>query len=154
MTGEVRSQHCELWYADTTLKKIGNISDIGEFGAMSDDIDVTNLDDLAKQFLTGLGDNGEITLQINLNPTDTVHQDLFAKQGNGNRYSFCLGLSDGTTPPTAPAGVMTPPAAAARTSYVFLASIKSFKQAIKTNDAVRVTVTLRISGAITATWHT
>ncbi len=155
MSGELRTQHTEIWFLDTTIKKIGNVSDIGEFGPQADDIDVTNLDSLAKEFLTGLGDNGELTLQINLNAADVIHQKLSDEAGKGTRFSFCVGLSDGVTAPTAvsgPPATMTAPAA--RTSYMFLASIKSFRNAVKTNDAIRVTCTLRISGAITTTWKT
>lgn len=157
MGGEIRTQKTQLYAClagGTTVAAIGNIADLGEFGGQADDIDVTNLDSVAKEFLTGLLDNGELTLQLNLNPQDTVHQDLQSKAGNGVRYPFLVGLSDGTTAPTAVAGALVPPAASARTSFAFSASIKSFKFGAKTNDAIRVTVMLRISGAITPVWKT
>ena len=157
MANELRTQKTEVFFLDTTIKKILNVADIGEFGPQADDIDVTNLDSDAKEFLTGLGDNGELTLQINLNASDPVHQKLSDEAGKGTRFAFCVALSDGTAPPTATAGpppVLTPPAASARTSFVFLASVKSFRNAVKTNDAVRVNCTLRISGGITKTWKT
>lgn len=157
MSGEVRSQLTQLYAClagGTTVATIGNVADLGEFGGQADDIDVTNLDSLAKEYLVGLVDNGELTLQINLNPQDANHQDLFAKQGNGVRYPFLVGLSDGTTAPTAVGGALVAPLASARTSFKFMASIKSFRFGAKTNDAIRVTCTLRISGAITAVWKT
>lgn len=157
MGGEVRTQGTRLYAClagGTTVATLGNVGDLGEFGGQSDDIDVTNLDSTAKEFLTGLPDNGELTLQLNLNPQDANHQDLMAKNGNGVRYPFLIGLSDGTTPPTALGGALVPPAASARTSFAFSASIKSFRFGAKTNDAIRVTVVLRISGAITPVWKT
>lgn len=157
MSGEIRSQHTQLYAClagGTTVATLGNISDLGEFGGQADDIEVTNLDDTAKQFLVGLIDNGEMTVQLNLNPQDANHQDLQAKAGNGVRYPFLVGLSDGVTAPTAVGGDLVPPVAANRTSFAFDASIKSFKFGAKTNDAIRVTVTLRISGAITPVWKT
>ena len=40
-----------------------------------------------------------------------------------------------------------------RTSAKFTASVKTFRNAVKKNDAVRSTVTLRISGGITWSYH-
>lgn len=157
MSGEVRTQKTQLYAClagGTTVATIGNVADLGEFGGQSDDIDVTNLDSTAKEFLTGLPDNGEVTLQLNLNPADAIHQDLMAKNGNGVRYPWLVGLSDGTTAPTAVGGALVAPVAANRTSFSFSASIKSFRFGAKTNDAIRVTVVLRISGAITPVWKT
>lgn len=154
---EVRTQGTDLYMClagGTTVATIGKVADLGEFGGQADDIDITNLKSAAKEFLTGLVDNGELTLQLNLDPSDANHQDLFAKQGNGVRYPCLVGLSDGTTPPTALGGALVPPAAASRTSFAFSASIKSFRFGAKTNDAIRVTCVLRISGAVTAVWKT
>lgn len=152
MSGELRTQKTEVYILDTTIKKILNVADVGEFGSQADDIDVTNLDSTAKEFLTGLADNGELTLQINVNPADPVHQMLSESAGTGVRFPFCVALSDGTTPPTGTAGVITPPADTDRTSFVFSASVKSFRFGIKQNDAVRAPCVLRISGGITKTW--
>lgn len=157
MSGELRTQDTAIWMLDGTIKEILNVADIGEFGAQSDDIDITNLKSKAKEKLTGLADNGELSLQINLNPGDPVHQKLSAEAGKGKLFAFCVGLADGTTAPTASAGsppVLTPPAAADRSSFVFLASVKSFRKGIKANDAVRVTCALLISGDIQETWKT
>lgn len=151
---EVRTQLTQIWFGDTTLKEILKVADLGEFGGQADDIDITNLKSAAKQFLTGLVDNGELTLQINLDPSDTVHQDLQAAAGTGVIYPFCVGLSDGTTAPTFATSVMTPPADTDRTSFVFDATVKSFRFGAKMNDAIRVTCALRITGAVSPTWKT
>lgn len=150
MSGEIRSQKTEVFFLDTTIKKILNLADIGEFGAQADDIDVTNLDSAAKEYLVGLADNGELPLQINLNPSDPVHQQLMASAGTGTRYQFCVALSDGTAPPTVTTGNIVVPTA--RSVFVFTASVKSFRNSFKTNDAGRVTCSLRISGSVTPTW--
>ena len=153
MSGEVRTQGTEVFILDTTIKKIPNVVDIGEFGPQADDIDVTNFDSVAKEYLTGLPDNGELTLQINLDTTNAVHQLLSAQAGTGTRFQFAVCLSEGTADPTVTGGNIVPPDADERTSYVFLASVKSFRRAIKTNDANRVNCVLRISGGITTTWY-
>jgi hypothetical protein len=154
MSGEARTQKTEIGYLDTTFKKIPNVADGGEVGPQADDIDSTNFDSDAMEFLTGLANNGEMTLQINLDPQDAVHQQLADEAGSGNRFPFWVGLSDGTALPTVVSGALVPPLASARTSYTFLASIKSFREAFKKNDIVRVNVTIKLSGGITRIWHT
>lgn len=154
MSGEVRTQLTEVFILDTstTIKKILNVADVGEFGPQADDIEVTNLESTAKEFLTGLGDNGEVTLQLNLIPTDLMHQLLAAQAGSGTRYQFAVCLSEGATDPTVLAGAIVPPAASVRTTFIFTASVKAFRHGIKANDAVRTHCVLRISGAIATTW--
>lgn len=99
----------------------------------------------------GLPDNGECTLQINFKPNDAVHQQLNGLAGTSNRLTFIVCFADGTTAPTLTGNAITAPSN--RTSAKFTASVKSFKQGIKKNDAVRVTCQLRISGAITWAYH-
>lgn len=154
MSGELRTQGTQVWVLDdqstvVAVLEIPNITDVGEFGAQADDIDVTNLMDTAKQYLVGLPDNGEATLQVNFNPQDTTHQFLNDLAGTQARLQFMVGLSDGVAAPTNVGGVLTTPSA--RTTAKFTASVKTFRTAIKANDADRTTITLRISGAIT--WH-
>ena len=154
MSGEIRTQGTQVYIHDTTgtpsVKAIPNVVDIGEFGPQADDIDITNFDSAAKEFLTGLADNGELTLQLNLDPSNAAHRLLDAKAGNGERFKFAVCLSDGTAAPTLASTVFTAPTG--RTSYIFEASVKAFRRAIKTNDANRVNCVLRISGAIATTW--
>lgn len=154
MSGELRTQGTQIWVLDDTatvvsVLEIDNVSDVGEFGPQADDIDVTNLKSTAKEYLVGLPDNGEATLQINFNPQDPVHQFLNDHAGTSTRLQFMVGLSDGTAAPTNVAGVLTTPTN--RTTAKFTASVKSFRGSIKANDADRATCSLRISGAIT--WH-
>ncbi|MCB1567825.1 MAG: hypothetical protein KDI69_03270 [Xanthomonadales bacterium] len=154
MSGEILTQGTELWVLDTTaspdaLLKLSNATGLGEFGPMSDDIEVTNLDSTAKEFLTGLPDNGEVSLPINYADIAS-HRWLEDNQGTGVRYYFCIGFSDGSADPTIGSGpVITAPAS--RTSRIFQATVKSFKENVDGNSVVKATVTLRISGAIERT---
>lgn len=156
MSGEVRTQGTEVYFGDTinspqALLKILNVMDVGEFGPQADDIDVTNFDSTAKEYLVGLPDNGEATLQINFKPNDAVHQKLQGWAGTSNRVTFIVCFADGTNAPTFVANAVVAPTS--RTSAKFTASVKTFRTAIKKNDAVRATCTLRISGGITWTYH-
>lgn len=156
MSGEVRTQGTQVYFVDTinspqALKTILNVFDVGEFGPGADDIETTNFDSTAKEYLVGLPDNGECTLQVNFKPTDAVHQLLNSWAGTSNRVTFMVAFADGTTAPTLSGNTIVAPTG--RTSASFSASVKTFRNAVKKNDAVRTTITLRISGGITWTYH-
>ena len=154
MANERRTQGTQVFILAAALGvspvKIPNVFDAGEFAPQADDIDVTNFDSTAKEYLTGLPDNGEISLQLNQDSGSAIHQFLESEAGSGNRFPFAVCLSETDTAPTAAGGEIVP--ARDRTCYIFLASVKSYRGAIKTNDAVLRTVTLRISGAITSSY--
>lgn len=156
MSGEVRTQGTQIWVLDTynspqAIREILKVMDIGNFGPKAPDIDITNFSSTAKEYLVGLADNGEVALQLNFKPTDTVHQFLNGRAGTATTLQFCIGLADGTTSPTQAANVFVAPTS--RTSFIFTASVKSFEPGIKKDDAVRVNCSLRITGAITSTYH-
>jgi len=154
MSGEIKTQGSQIWVLDTTqsppaLLKIGNVSQYGDFGPQGNDIDVTNLESVAMEKLSGLPDNGDVTLNINL--ADIVSHRWVYDNVNGDRFRFLIGYSDGTNAPTVGAlDTITPPTG--RTSDGFLASVKSARKSVNTNDAIRATVALVVSGAITTTW--
>lgn len=154
MSGEIRTQGSQIWVLDTTqsppaLLKIGNVSQYGDFGPQGSDIDVTNLESTAMEKLAGLVDNGDVTLNINFADIES-HRWVYDNVGTGTRFSWIIGYSDGTAAPTSPADVIVPPTS--RTSDAFSASVKSARKTVNTNDAIRATVALVISGAITTTW--
>lgn len=154
MSGEIRTQGSEIWMLDSTqspaaLVKIGNTSEYGDFGPQSDDIDTTNLESVAKEKIAGLPDNGDATLNINFADIAS-HRLLNDQVGSGERFQFLIGYSDGTADPTTDGSTITAPSG--RTSDSFLASVKSFRKSVKTNDVIRAVVALSISGAITTTW--
>lgn len=153
MSGEMKTQGTQLWVLDTTqsppaLLKIGNASQYGDFGPQGSDIDVTNLESTAMEKLSGLPDNGDVTLNINFADI-TSHRWLYSNV-NGERFQFLVGYSDGTGAPTTDGTTITPPTG--RTVDQFLASVKSMRNTVNTNDAVRSTVALVVSGAIARTW--
>lgn len=154
MSGEILTQGTEVWVLDTTqsppaLLKLANATGFPEYGPESSDIDATNLDSTAMEWLTGLPDNGEVTPTMNL-ADNASHRWLFANQGTGQRYSFFIGFSDGTSDPTTDGTTITPPTG--RTCDIFQASVKTFRNSVEGNDIVRATCSLRISGAISRTW--
>lgn len=156
MSGELRTQGTEIHVANAaaTVLKIGNNIGLGDFGKMSNDLITTNLDSVAVEKIPGLPDNGDATLTVNLNPGDESHQFLEENAGTANRFSWCIGLSDGTTPPTAVDSAIVPPIATSRTSMVFTAAVKSFRLSIGLDGIVSAAVAVSISGGITTTWKT
>lgn len=154
MSGELKTQGTQIWVLDTTqspaaLLKIGNASQYGDFGPQGNDIDVTNLESVAMEKLSGLPDNGDVTLNINF--ADILSHRWIYANVNGDRFQFLIGYSDGTAAPTiGPGDTIVPPAG--RTCDAFLASVKSARKSVNTNDAVRATVALVVSGAIDTTW--
>lgn len=154
MANELRTQGTEIWYvsAPTAVTKIGNVTAFGDFGKQANDLITTNLDSAAVEKMSGLADNGDASLTINLEAGSAAHQYLEANAGTDTRVEFCIGLSDGTTPPTAVADEIVPPVAGDRTSLTFLASVKSFRLSVGVDAIVSVAVSLGISGAITPVW--
>jgi hypothetical protein len=154
MSGEIRTQGSEIWILDSTqsppaLVKIGNVVQYGDFGPQADDIDTTNLESTAVEKVAGLPDNGDATLNINFADIAS-HRLINENTGNGIRFKFFIGYSDGTADPTTDGTTITP--GASRTGDAFEASIKSFRKSVNKNDVIRAVVALAISGSITTTW--
>jgi hypothetical protein len=156
MSNELRTQGTELWYVSgpTAVTKVGNITAFGDFGKQANDLPTTNLDSTAVEKIPGLPDNGDATLTINVDPSSAAHAYLNSIAGTATRVEFCIGYSDGTTPPTALASAIVQPVAANRTSDKFLAGVKSFRKSVGVDSIVSVSVALSISGAITTVWKT
>lgn len=159
MSNETRAQGFELYIVDDltapstpALLKVGNLTDLGEFGAMLDDIEVTNLDSVAKEYIQGLPDNGEMSLQANLDRTSAAHKLLWklsklAPSAGESRKKFIILGSDGTDVPTLDSNDdIVPPAD--REWWSMLAAVKSFRFPVSVNTVVKATIGLRISGAI------
>lgn len=154
MSGEIRTQGTQIWVLDTTqspaaVLKIGNVSQYGDFGPQGNDIDVTNLESTAMEKLGGLVDNGDVTLSINFADIES-HRWIYDNVGTGERFQWLIGYSDGTSAPTNVSGTLTAPTG--RTCDAFLAGVKSARKTVNTNDAIRASVALVISGAITSTF--
>ena len=65
-------------YASATFAKIAQTNNIGAPSGEAADIDVTHLESLAKEYLTGLPDNGNIEIAMNAVSSDAGHDELIA----------------------------------------------------------------------------
>lgn len=154
MAGELKTQGTQLYLLDNAVSpaevvRITNLTTFDGLGGAASDIDITNFDSLAREYLVGLVDNGTSSFGMNLDPQSAVHQRLLAIRG-GDRFAWAIGMSDGTAAPTIAAGdVFTLPTT--RSWFTFTASVQEATIAFQTDDAVRVQGSLRVSGAITLT---
>lgn len=154
MAKGIKVQKTELYFVnnETTpaLVKLGAITDFSGLGGQKAEIDATNLDSLAKEFFTGLEDSGTFSVNVNLDPSDAVHQELFKVKDDGTINQFVLCLSDGSTAPTYTTGTLTPPTA--RSSFQFTASVQQLTISGAADAIVKGALQLRISGPIVKTW--
>ncbi len=103
----------------------------------ANEIEVTTLSSTAKEFISGLVDNGEVTLEVNAVPSDTQHNQIRSDISAGTVRNYQIDFND------MPDGGSNP------TTYVFAAFVKSFPFSAAADDKLSGTITLRISGAIT-----
>lgn len=113
---------------------IGRVVSISGIGSgSSTEIDVTDLSSSGKEFLVGLKDEGEVSITMNLDTSDTYQDQLKTDWEQRNLRNFELALTD-----------------AANTVISFSAYVKTYGIEIGVDDKVPLNVALRITGA--ATW--
>jgi hypothetical protein len=111
-----------------TMVAVGSVTNLTGFDGTASEIDVTNLQSTAKEFLVGLQDFGNVTMSIWL-VTDTGQLRLRTIKTTAAVSAFTVGLSDGTV-------------------AAFAALVKQFSfDAGGPDSAVKGNVTLRVTGA-------
>lgn len=111
----------------STLTAIGEVASVSGFDGEADEIDVTHLRSTAKEYLIGLQDFGNVTLELLLVNSDTGQAKLRSLKASAAIGTFALALSNGET-------------------AAFRALVKSFTFSNPANEAARATVVLRITG--------
>lgn len=99
-------------------------------------IDVTHLGSTAKEFLMGLRDEGEVTLDINFKPTDAGQVRLRTDRAARSLKKCVIKLNDNTTD-------------AATTKLIFDAYCIGLAAQGSVDNALKGTVTIKIAGAVT-----
>lgn len=138
MSGEVKSQGTTLSRgtgsgSPETFETVTGLLDFSGPTPSRGEIDTTDLDSTAKEFMLGLKDNGEMTFNGKLKPADSVHQDVIADLDNDVAGNWKVTLSDGT-------------------KIEFAAFVKDMPITGGTDDIVKYSLTLRITGDITWTY--
>jgi hypothetical protein len=135
MPSAIESQGIVLSYSigsPTAFVAIANVTGFSGPGGSASVIDVTNLSSSAKEKMMGLPDEGQFTLDLNLDPDATSHIALRTQRAARARTEFKIVFTDAT------------PATAIFSGYVLGFAIQG---AIDTN--VKASVTIEIDGAVT-----
>ena len=82
-------------YGSATFVKVGEVTNIGAPSGEAADIDTTHLESLAKEYLVGLPDEGNIELSMNALTADTGHLQLIAAKDAQNRRWLKITWSNG-----------------------------------------------------------
>lgn len=152
----IKTQGTSLYIVDNTVStptliKFDCPTGITGIGSGNqDEIDTTCLDAETRTFVLGLKDGGEVSVPFifdaSLNPS---HKKIFSMVGENTEVIVCL--SDGTGLPTLNSSHMiTPPTG--RTSIKFACAVKQIPFDVATNEVVRSTLPLRVSGDKTLTF--
>lgn len=140
----IKSQGTQIWVATkdapTVYTEIGCPSDVTGLGGSRTQIDVTCLSASEAEFLSGLGQPGQVTVDINFDPSDASHIDLWDYFDSGEMLDWVIGLSDGTVDPDA-----TMPAT--RSWIEFEGYVADLTIDIATDDAVRGSMSIQRSGS-------
>jgi predicted secreted protein len=114
----------------TTFTNVANVKTFTGFDGSASEIDVTNLDSLAKEFRLGLTDPGQFAFEIDYDSANAGHIALRSKQVSGLITNFKLTLPNATV-------------------VTFSAFVKKFSLAGGVDAVAKTSVDLRISGAVT-----
>jgi hypothetical protein len=156
--GVLKTQGTELYFIDTlsstvaAIVKLGCPTGITGLGGAVDQIEVTCLDTTDdKEYRSGLGNPGQVSVPFNFIPTDLSHQTLFDLKNASTITQWMIGFSDGTADPTlSMADAFVAPAN--RTCAEFTAYVADVNIDIATNEIVRGTLTLQRSGTVAWTY--
>lgn len=148
----LKTQGTEVYILDDTdtgneVRKIGQITNVGEFSPSTNEIDITNMDSTKKEFVNGLTDNGSLTLQYDFDPQDASQANLLSRQGGAN-VRFIIACSESATQPSYSGGYTLP---TDRTTFDFVAGVQNVGKGAQVDDVWRGSFTLRVSGEVTET---
>lgn len=154
----IKTQGTQLYFTDISTSTAAivklacptGITGLGGGGA--DEIDTTCLDADSRSFVRGLKNNGEISVPFIYDPTDNSHRDLYAALNVSENFQFCIGLSDNkdVAPTLDSNDLMVAPAA--RTSFIFSGYVPNVPLDFASNEVVRGTFTVKISGGLKVTY--
>lgn len=151
----LKTQGTEIFILDDTnsgneVRKLARVTGGTGVGGEAGEIDITDLDSVAREFVTGLKDNGTVSLDLNWDPTDDSHQELEALVG-GDNVEFMICGSEAETDPTYSSTFTAP---SSRTTLHFTGGVRSFTKDFSTDEVWRGSVSIRVSGDITITQAT
>jgi len=132
--------------AGSNVVRIPGLTQFNPGGAPAEQIDDTDLEDLAKKFKKGMRTPGQATGQVKADPAVEAHIRLaeMADEDDERNFTFVIGWSDGTALPTFAAGEITLPNT--RTWFMFEAYVVDFPFDFALNTVVMTALSLQRSG--------
>jgi len=134
--------------ADGSVTEIPGVVSLNPGGTPADQIETTTLTDEAKTFLRGMRTPGQASMEINVDPSNTVHARLheLSQDDDVDYLPFAVGFSDGTVDPTADDSDDFDQDAVARSFYYFDGYIADFPLDFAINSVVKTTVQIQRTG--------
>lgn len=126
----------------------------GVNGGTADRIDTTCLDVVGRfrQNISGMTDPDDLSIPFILYKGDASHQALFKLHQSGEVVGWYAGLSDSTAAPTMDTAHENLVSPNARTGFSFRGSVANLTIDMTTNEVVRGTLTVRVTGSTTPHW--
>lgn len=152
--GTIPTKGTELFFVDTVTSSVASVvklscpTGITGIGGAADQIDITCLDSIEREFARGFQNPSAISVPFNFIPSANSHQVLFDLKDSGETIGWLIGLSEGTTAPVLDSDdQLVPPAG--RTSLAFQGYVADLNLDIATNEIVRGTLSIQRSGTVT-----
>lgn len=112
-------------FESLTYLEVGEITDLGEFGAEFSNITHTSLGDRIVRKFKGTEDPGSLQLQLGYDPDDTGQAECKTALASDNEWAFKVTLNDaGTGSPSSP------------TTFYFRGRVMSFKRQVGGPESV------------------
>ncbi|WP_434619192.1 hypothetical protein [Azospirillum sp. B2RO_4] len=125
-------------YDALTWVKVGNLLDVGEFGAQFQEVTYTTIDEAIVHRLKGALDNGTFSITVARNPDDEGQGDVLAGLDSYENVNIKVELND------KPAGAGAKP-----TRFCYPAKIFSYKNQFgDANQVVKAVINIGIDGGI------
>lgn len=135
------SQNCILVVCTSTAYSTGTSAEVGYITGFSGpdgqaaEIDISSFESTAKEFVLGLSDEGNVSVDFRGEPTGSAGQaNLISLKQSGDKTAVGLKLSDSST-----------------TLINFDGYVKSYSLSGGVDDAVNGNTVIRITGAVTWT---
>lgn len=152
--GTVETKGTELFFVDTVTSSVASVvklscpTGITGIGGAADQIDITCLDSIEREFARGFQNPSAISVPFNFIPSANSHQVLFDLKDSGETVGWLIALSEGTIAPVLDSDdQLVPPAG--RTSLAFQGYVADLNIDIATNEIVRGTLSIQRSGTVT-----
>lgn len=127
---------------------IGCPTGLTGLGGAKTQIPTTCLDSQENEFIGGMAQPGQVTINLDFDPTKISHQDLWDLNESGVTVQWVVGFSDGSAAPTlSSAGVLTFPST--RTYVDFEGYVADLPLDFAINSVVKSTMQVQRSGART-----